>query len=82
MSGEADIVGAMHSEMTVTVGCSPSNVSFTPPPSKFEEASAVQVLTLEKSGAIASKVNMTLSPCGITAPPLAAVRFIAVIDRV
>ena len=82
MSGEADIVGAMYDEMTVTLGCSPSKVSFTPPPPTFVVASAVQVVTLGESGAIASKVNMTLSPFGIAAPPLVAVRLIVVIDSV
>ena len=82
MSGEAEIVGAKYSEMTVTVGCSPSNVSFPPPPSMLVVASVVQVVMLEECGAIASKVNMTLPPCGITAPPLVAVRLIDVIDRV
>jgi len=82
VAGEADIVGAMYSEITVTVGCSPSNVRLTPPPSMLVVASTVQVFTPEELGAIASKVNIALSPFCITAPPSVAVRLIVVIERV
>jgi hypothetical protein len=80
--GDADIVGALISEMTVTVGWSPSKVSFTPPPSLFEVAAVVHVVTPEEERETASKVNMTLVPLGITEVGEVAVRVIVVVDRV
>ena len=71
--GEADMVGGVYCEVTVTVGCSPCKVSSTPPPSMLVVAFAVQIATPGDAEAIASKVHVTFSPCDITAPPSVAV---------
>ena len=61
--GEANIVGGVNGEeITVTDGCSPCNVSKTPPPSMLVVASAIQFATLEEEGAVALKVKVTFSP--------------------
>ena len=68
-------------EVIVTVGCSPSKISATPPPSILVLASVLQVATPEDAGEVASKVKVTFSPFGITEPPPEALILIDVADR-
>ena len=65
--GEANIIGGVYwEEFAVTDGCSPSNASVFPPPLMLVVASVVQFAMMGDDGAIASKVKVTFSPCGLT----------------
>ena len=74
--------GTIGGMRTATVGCSPCKICFAPVPWVFEAASVIHVAFPEDAGAIASKVNMTVSPCWRSASVLVAVRFIVVVDGV
>ena len=74
--------GTIGGTRIATAGCSPCKVCFAPVPWVFEVASVVHVVMPEDAGAIASKVNMTVSPCCRTASSSVAVMFIVVVDRV
>jgi hypothetical protein len=76
MTGETIV-----SDVTVTAGCGPSIVSPCPFPLMLVLASVVQLASLGADGAIAEKVNATLSPWFIADPPAMADTLIAVDDR-
>jgi len=77
-----EIAGAKKAETTATAGLAPSRTSATPPPSMLEDAVAVQFITPEEPGAIASKLNVTFCPGFITDPPPRLVSAMVVDDKV
>jgi hypothetical protein len=80
---DTEMAGATRGELTVTVtvGCAPSISRVCPPQPILEVAAAVHVVMPGVAGARAAKVNTTLSPVTIDAPPVMAVRFMALVER-
>jgi hypothetical protein len=66
----------------VTIGCSPSKVSFTTLPLRLSMASKAQKVRVGESGKVTLKVKVTLSPCFNTTPAIVVDRNVTAVDSV